>query len=442
MSLRPITEPYAERPRLASRGFIVLVVALGLGVAGWMPTNSFLSVFMRDELGESILSAAVLVMGIQLGGAIFGLTASGWMRRFGSKSTFVVGLAGQIAFLSMLGLIPNIRWAIFVAPLAGMFLAYHWTGMQAYLIQVAPERQRGLASGIGSLVVVLSPGISGLVLSRLAAEGGFNLFVLAASVLVGIAFLLALVALPRVLQVAVPLSWPRDYALGWPVRTATAVVQSAQASVSQSFRSLLRNRMVLLSLVVRLTTAISFGVFNMLAGPKLVDAGGGFESLGLFVFGGAVAGGLAQVLIGSLSDRFGRRLLLAISTVIAVGSSILFGLAGLIPVLLAASSLHWFSQSAFQTLMVALMGDIVSRRDLGRAMALQTTAFMLGMFMGALLAGVLATVSPLSAFFATAALLSVGLVATIAMPTTGGGRCPDCSELTEIVFRPPRGRRM
>lgn len=419
MSLRPITEPYAERPRLASRGFIVLVVALGLGVAGWMPTNSFLSVFMRDELGESVLSAAFLVMGIHVGGAILGLTASGWMRRFGSKSTFVVGLAGQIAFLAMLGLIPNIRWAIFVAPLAGMFLAYHWTGMQAYLIEVAPERQRGLASGIGSLVVVLSPGISGLVLSRLAADGGFDLFVSAASVLVGMAFLVALVALPRVLQVAEPLSWPRDHVLGWPVRTATAVAQSAQASVSRSFRSLLRNRMILLSMVVRLTTALSFGVFNMLAGPKLVDAGGGFESLGLFVFGGAVAGGLAQVLVGSLSDRFGRRRLLAISTVVAVGSSIAFGLVESIPILLVASSLHWFSQSAFQTLLVALVGDIVPRRDLGRAMTLQTSAFSVGMFTGALIAGLLATVSPLLAFFATAAFLGVGLVATLAMPTTG-----------------------
>ncbi len=397
----------------------MLVVALGLGVAGWMPTNSFLSVFVRDELGGSVLSAAFLVMGIHVGGAIFGLTASAWIRRFGSKSTFVVGLGGQIAFLAMLGLLPDIRWAIPLAPIAGMFLAYHWTGMQAYLIEVAPEERRGLASGIGSLVVVLSPGISGLFLSRLAAEGGFSLFVTAATVLVGIAFLVALVALPRVLHAVEPVSWPRDHRLGWPVRTATAAAQSAQESVGRSFRSLLENRLILLTMVVRLTSALSFGVFNMLAGPKLVDAGGGFESLGLFVFGGAVAGGTAQVLVGSLSDRFGRRRLLAISAAIAVGSSIAFGLVGTIPFLLVASSLHWFSQSAFQTLLVALVGDIVPSSDLGKAMTLQTSAFSVGMFTGALIAGLLATVSILIAFFVTAAFLSIGLLATIAMPTTG-----------------------
>jgi MFS family permease len=406
------------RPKLATRGFIVLLVALGVGVAGWMPTNSFLSVFVRDELGGSVLSAAFLVMGIHVGGALFGLTASAWIRRFGSKSAFVVGLGGQIGFLAILGLLPDIRWAIPLAPIAGMFLAYHWTGMQAYLMEVAPEERRGLASGIGSLVVVLTPGISGLFLSRLAVEGGFSLFVTAASVLVGIAFLVALVALPRVLHAVEAVSWPRDHRLGWPVRTAAAA-RSAQESVSGSFWSLLRDRMILLTMVVRLTSALSFGVFNMLAGPKLVDAGGGFESLGLFVFGGAVAGGTAQVLVGSLSDRFGRRRLLAISAAIAVGSSIAFGLVGTIPLLLVASSLHWFSQSAFQTLLVALVGDIVPRADLGRAMTLQTSSFSAGMFTGALIAGLLATVSILIAFFVTAAFLSIGLLATIAMPTTG-----------------------
>ncbi len=414
-----MSEPYVAQPKLASRGFIVLMLALGLGVAGWMPTNSFLSVFMRDELGGSVLSAAYLVMGLHVGGAIFGLTASGWIRRFGSKSTFVVGMGGQIAFLAALGLLPDIHWAILLAPMAGAFLAYHWTGMQAYLIEVAPEHRRGLASGIGSMVVVLSSGISGLVLSRLATEGGFDLFVSAAVVLVGAAFVLSLLALPRVLRVTAPVSWPRAHRLGWPVRSAAAAVQTAQESMLRSFRPLLRNRTISLSLVVRLTSALSFGVFNLLAGPKLVDAGGGFESLGLFVFWGAVGGGVAQVLVGSLSDRYGRRRLLAAAAMIAVGSSILFGLAGTIPVLLVASSLHWFSQSAFQTLLVALVGDIVPSNELGRAMTLQTSSFSVGMFSGALIAGLLSTVSITIAFLVTAGLVGVGLLATLAMPRSG-----------------------
>ena len=128
---------------------------------------------------------------------------------------------------------------------------------------------------------------------------------------------------------------------------------------------------------------------------------------------------MAQVLVGSLSDRYGRRRLLAAAAMIAVGSSILFGLAGTITVLLVASSLHWFSQSAFQTLLVALVGDIVPSNELGRAMTLQTSSFSVGMFSGALIAGLLSTVSITIAFLVTAGLVGVGLLATLAMPRSG-----------------------
>ena len=419
LNLRSEGQIQATRPKLVSRGFIVLLVALALGVAGWMPTNSFLSVFVRDELGGSVLSAAYLVIGIHTGGAIFGLTAGSWIRRFGSKSTFVVGLAGQVGFLAALRLLPDIRWAIPLAPIAGAFLAYHWTGMQVYLIEVAPIRRRGVASGIGSLTVVLSPGISGLFLSRLAADGGFELFVSAAIVLVASAFILSLLALPRVRHAAEPVSWPRSHLLGWPVRSAGAVAQVARISAIRSYTALLRNRTISLAMIVRVTTSLSFAVFNLLAGPKLVDAGGGFESVGLFVFGGALGGGMAQVLVGGMSDRFGRWRLLTVSAIIAMGSSITFGLAESIPILLVASTLHWFSQSAFQTLLVALMGDIAPKGDLGRVMALQTSSFSTGMVLGALIAGLLSTVSIVMAFYVTAGMLSVGLVATLLMPTTG-----------------------
>ena len=419
MSQHLMNHASETRPKLASRGFVVLMLGLGLGVAGWFPIISFLSVFVRDELGGSVLSAAFLVMAIQVGGATVGLTAGGWIRRFGSKSTFVVGLAGQIGFLAALALLPDIRWAIPLAPIAGAFVAYHWTGMQAYLIEVAPEHRRGLASGIGSLVVALSPGISGVILGRLAAEGGFILFASVAGALVGTAFVLSLLALPRVLHETERVSWPREHLLGWPERSAAAAAQAVQLSLLRSFASLMRNRTIVLSLVVRGTGSVSFAVFNLLAGPKLVDAGGGFESVGLFVFWGAVAGGLAQVLIGGLSDRFGRRRLLVVSVLIAVGTSIAFGLVGSIQILLVASSLQWFSQSAYQTLLVALVGDVAPSSETGRAMALLTSSFSGGMAVGALIAGLLATVSMVVAFWMTAAILSVGLLATLLMPTTG-----------------------
>ncbi len=402
-----------------TRGFVMLMIALGLGVAGWMPTNSFLSVFMRDELGGSVMWAAYLVIGMHTGGATLGLTAASFIRRFGSKATFTVGLAGQGGFLIALTTLPDVRWAIPLGPLAGVFLAYHWTGLSAYLIEVAPRQRRGMASGIASLVVVLSPGISGLILGYLAAERGFILFAISASILLILATLVSLFALPRLRAPdLVPIGCPREHRLGWPVRRVVRVVEPIRRSTLGAFGVLLRDRVILLSMIVRLTSSLSFAVFNLLAGPKLIDAGGGLESVGLFVFGGAVAGGLAQLLVGGLSDRLGRRHLLAFSTLVAIGSAFLFGFAESIPLLLIASSLHWFTQSAFQTLLVALFGDISPPGETGRVMALQTSAFSLGMVIGAPIAGILATVSVLAAFILTAGFLALGVVATLLLPVT------------------------
>ncbi|MDP6348958.1 MAG: MFS transporter [Chloroflexota bacterium] len=411
-------EANAAPPRLMSRGFVMLTIALGLGVAGWMPTHSFLSVLVRDEEGGSVLLAAYLIMGIHSGGTILGLTAGSFIRRYGSKATFTLGLAGQVGFLVALAVVPDFRWAIPLGPIAGVFLAYHWTGMQAYLIEVAPAQRRGMASGIGSFVVVLSPGLSGLVLALITDER-FT-FALLASVLVALGTLVALVALPRQRgPTPRPHSWPREHLLGWPVRHVTQIVQPVQRSTLRAFGSLMRIRIILLAMIVRLTTSLSFAIFNLLAGPKLIDAGGGFESVGLFVFGGAIAGGVAQVLIGGLSDRFGRRRLLAVSVFIALGSSVAFGFVEAIPLLLVASSLHWFAQSAFQTLLVALIGDVAPHGETGRAMALQTSFFSLGMVIGAPIAGVLAVGYVLPAFLLNAGFLAVGLTASIFMPRIG-----------------------
>lgn len=382
-----------------------------------MPTNSFLSVFIRDEFGKSILFASFITMGIHIGGASVGLTAGLWVQRFGSKSTFVIGIFGQLLFMAALGLIPNVLWIIPLSPIAGIFLAYHWTGMQAYLIEVAPERHRGLASGIGSFVIMLSPGIAGLFLSQLAIRGGFHLFVLAAGCLIGAGFLLSLFALPKLAQIS-------NLRLQTANKTSVEDPQARDQRKSSSFpppvsfKMLLTKRIVKLALVIRLSSAFSFAAFNMLAGPKLIDAGGGFDTLGLFVFGGAVAGGMAQVLIGTMSDRFGRLKLLAVTAVLGIVACLTFGSADSIPILLLASSLHWFCQSAFQTLLVAFTGDISSQGELGKQMSLQTSAFSLGMVFGALVAGVLAVQSDLVPFGVTAVFLFAGLLATLSIQST------------------------
>ena len=59
----------------------------------------------------------------------------------------------------------------------------------------------------------------------------------------------------------------------------------------RAYAGLFRYGAVNWMLFVRAATSMSFGIFMLLAGPKLVDTGGGLEAVGLFVGFGAIGGG-------------------------------------------------------------------------------------------------------------------------------------------------------
>ena len=65
MTFQDRVPPARPDPRaLLNRPFVTFVILFSLGGAGWMPTLSFLSVFIRDELGGTVLSAALVFLAI------------------------------------------------------------------------------------------------------------------------------------------------------------------------------------------------------------------------------------------------------------------------------------------------------------------------------------------------------------------------------------------
>lgn len=397
---------------LLNRPFVIFVVVFSIGGAGWMSTLSFLSVFIRDELGGSVLSAALVFLGIHGVTATFGLTSGFWISRFGSKSTYSLGLAGMAALLATLAWAPDFRWLMAVGPVTGLFLAYHWTGGQSYVIESSPQPLRGLASGIVSFVMVLAPGVAGPFLGGLAANSGYRAMAFAATALVGSAFVLSVLLLPNLHR-----------------RDAAARQDGLRI---RAYAGLFKNRAVSWSLVVRAVTSMSFGVFTILAGPKLVDIGGGLQAIGLLVAVGAIGGGVAQLAVGRLSDILGRRLLIAGAVLIGIASALLFGTATGLGILLFAASLQWFSQSAFQTLLVAVAGDIAPSGEMGRVMALQTSSFSWGFVVGVFVAGFLAPLSAALPFQVTAIVLIVAIVGALRLPR----RTDKSSAILEVEDEP------
>lgn len=99
---------------------------------------------------------------------------------------------------------------------------------------------------------------------------------------------------------------------------------------------------------------------------------------------------LALVLLGSLSDRAGRRPLLAAALVVAAASTVLFLLAQDVELLLAARFLSGLATGVVTATATAALGELDSEHRGNRTSIVSTAANMGGLGLGAILAGLIA----------------------------------------------------
>ncbi len=370
------------------RALILLLCSVALSAGGWMASMSFLSSFVAKEFDAGIWSAALIMIAVHTGS----FTIGGWLslrvvNRFGSKVSYGVGQAMLAAYLAFLGLTQNFLLAIPLGLVAGIGLALHWTGVQNYTVEIAPLRHRGLISGAVALVMVAAVGISGLVLGQIAAESGFRHFASIAAAMIVLASLISLLLLPRAAaRPKLPPSGNVFAGLADPILRQMSLIRGAHAMV--------------------------FVLFNLMAGPRLFDIGGGIEYVGYLTFAGSIAGGLAQLVVGRLSDLFGRTGVLYLLQIGGVLACISFPLLDNVYLLLAITSLNWFIQSAFQTILVALGGDLSPPGGSSNAMALLTVTYSFGLVIAAAFIGALsATAWPDVGFFLTGAISAAALLA-------------------------------
>ena len=376
---------------LRTRNIAPLMLVAFLATSSWMTVLSFLSSFAANEFDVGIWSAAMIMIAVHtgsftVGGALSLKVVSQW----GSKRTYSAGIGILALFTLLLGVTQNFVLGIPFGLVAGLGLAMHWTGFQNYVVEVAPARHRGLVAGAASLVVVVGIGLFGLALGFATGDGGFTRFAVIAGSMVGLAFVVALKFLPN---------------LG---KAATA----HGGSFIAGFRDPNLRRMT----YVRSVHAAAYALFTLMAGPRLYEVGGGLEYVGVLVFAGSIAGGVAQLVVGRMSDVFGRTGVLYFLLAISIVLCIAFPLVENIYLLLVISSLNWFAQIAFQTLLIALGGDLSPPGQTANAMALLTASFSFGIVGGSLYVGLFSlTEWPDGGFFVTAVLLAAATLAVYRM---------------------------
>jgi len=119
------------------------------------------------------LMVAVLVQALV--GVLSDRSRLGWGRR---RPFIVVGAAGELVILAMLGLVPGLEgatgyWALFVLYVLSMFVSnVAHAGTQALIPDLVPDARKGLFSGVKALFELPLPMIFvALVVGRLVARG-------------------------------------------------------------------------------------------------------------------------------------------------------------------------------------------------------------------------------------------------------------------------------
>ena len=357
----PASERVAPEPAsLRTRGFATFALVAALGVAGWLPTSYFMSLLVREQLGGGIAGAALVIGTMHLARSIGATVTGRWVTRLESRGVHALGLAGMTALMAVLVVTPDVGWVIVAAPVAGLAMAYFWAGLQTYVIEIAPASRRGAAVGLIGFVVVLVPGIAGVAQGFVADAFGFRVFAMAAGAALVSALLLTLWVLPR-----------------------PTAVRAQPSAPSISFQRLVRFRGVAAVMVVRIASTVAYAAMILLAGPRLVEVGGDLRAVGAMTLVASVGGAVAQLAIGRLSDRLGRRTVLAGILALAAPATAAFGFVDSVPGLLVVATVWAVAMWGINTMAVSLCGDVAPAGSLSRVMVLDGTAYSAGAVIGA-----------------------------------------------------------
>jgi len=257
--------------------------------------------------------------------------------------------------------------------------------IESWLASASDDTTRGRILGIYTLVHLLVVTV-GMQFVNLAAPGGFELFSL-------VAILFALAAIPialtRTIAPAAP-GRPR-LRLGWLYTVSPAAVGSAAL------------------------TGITNGAFWMLAPLYAQKAGLSIAEVAIFTATGVIGGALAQWPAGSLSDRFGRRILISLLAAAAAASGAALALlpegATWIPYALIA--LFGAANFPIYTLALAHANDLVHKKRAVEVSGGLLLVFSVGAIVGPVAGSLAMTHFGYKAVFAATAvahLLIVGIV--------------------------------
>jgi MFS family permease len=415
------TKPVAHPPKPIRLGLrenlaqFLLLVGVNALVGGMIgQERTVLPLLAKEEFGLTAFSSTLTFI------AAFGIVKAGTnffagtlSDRFGRKPVLVAGWLIGIPVPLILMWAPTWGWVIFANVLLGVNQGLTWSTTIIMKIDLVGPAKRGLAMGLNEAAGYIAVAATALATGFIAEEYGlrpepFYLGLAFAALGLGISTLFVRETHGHALHEAATHTATADHLHGelttGEIFRLTSFKEKALSSASQA------------GLVNNLNDGLAWGLLPL----YFADAGLSVARIGILAALYPMVWGLGQLLTGGLSDRVGRKPLIAGGMLVQAAALGLFAATEGFAIWAVASVLIGVGTAMVYPTLLATIGDVAHPSWRARSVGIYRLWRDGGFAVGALLAGVLADAFDIPvAIWAVAALTATsGIVVIVRMYET------------------------
>ena len=400
------------KENLAQFSLLVGVNALVGGMIG--QERAVLPLLAEQEFGlTGLTSALTFIIAFGLVKAAANFAAGTLCDRFGRKPVLLAGWIVGIPVPLLLIWAPTWSWVVFANALLGVNQGLSWSATVIMKIDLVGPKRRGLAMGFNEAAGYLAVAVTALLTGYIAERAGLRpepFFLGLAYAGLGLGLSLLFVRETREFARLESASWqPQDSGVSASlstreVFTLTSFKEPALSACSQA------------GLVNNLNDGLAWGVFPI----YFASQGLGVGQIGLLTAIYPAIWGLGQFFTGGLSDRVGRKWLIAGGMGVQAVAIAAITSTSAIWAWAAASALLGVGTAMVYPTLLAAIGDVAHPQWRASAVGVYRTWRDTGFAVGALVAGIIAdAVSIEAAIWAVAGLTALSaLVVALRMYET------------------------